>query len=443
MWLGAKRKLFTAAVLWVGLQATASAEVLLFDDFSGTALNSQLWDEATWHLGRTQFGNALTFAQEGTTDYLSMSLDTYNPNEPGASLYGAEIYSVASFPVDTGLEFEARVRSSVVTPGLVSSLFLYAQDSQGWADEIDVEVLSAQPSDSFLATSWNNWGDPNGSYNDGVFHAGTQLSLASYDYTAWQTYTIRWFSDRVEWYLNGTLVKQTDSPVPDLAMSIRSNFWAADSNWSQAYGPALMATSDSSLNQHYRYDLDYIKVSRINSSAVVDVPLNALEVSRVTTSSWSSGYCEKVTVQNPDSRSRDWTIDLLVNGTLSNAWSANVQMLEEGVLQAQGFGLTAGASTSFGYCIKKPVRQVSNSELIITRDVFADWGSGYCEKITVKNPNDILAIWTVSLPIEGVISTYWSSNMVQTGGQVEITGLTWNERLNPLSSTKVGFCAKR
>jgi len=134
------------------------------------------------------------------------------------SLLGAEIYSLQSFSVDTGLEFEARVRSSVVDAGLVSSIFVYAQDAQGWADEIDVEILTAQPSNQFLATSWNNWGEAGSAYGDGVHHLGNNLTLANYDYKAWQTYTVRWFPNRVEWYLNGafgTCQPQMDSKFQD------------------------------------------------------------------------------------------------------------------------------------------------------------------------------------------------------------------------------------
>jgi len=437
------RSLLSATVLLAGVSSMASAQVLLFDDFNSGALDSQVWNEASWHLGRTQFGNPVSFGQEGTTDYLSMSLDSYNPNEPGVSLLGAEIYSLQSFSVDTGLEFEARVRSSVVDSGLVSSIFAYAQDAQGLADEIDVEVLTAQPSNQFLATSWNNWGEAGSAYGDGVHHLGNNLTLANFDYKAWQTYTVRWFPNRVEWYLNGALVNQVDSPVPDLPLSIRSNFWAADSNWTQAYNPLLMPTTDSGLNQHSRYDIDYIKVSRISDAAAPSVPLQAMEVSRSTISNWSSGYCENVTVMNPDSRSRDWFIDLTVNGTLKNGWSADIQMLSEGLIKAQGTGLAAGDSKTFGYCIKKPVRNVSNVDLIITRNVFTDWGTGYCEKVKVKNPNDILAIWDISLPVEGVVSTSWSSNTIQNGADLQVTGLTWNEKLKPQRSTTFGFCAKR
>jgi len=358
------------------------------------------------------------------------------------SLLGAEIYSLQSFSVDTGLEFEARVRSSVVDSGLVSSIFAYAQDAQGLADEIDVEVLTAQPSNQFLATSWNNWGEAGSAYGDGVHHLGNNLALANFDYKAWQTYTVRWFPNRVEWYLNGALVNQVDSPVPDLPLSIRSNFWAADSNWTQAYNSLLMPTTDSALNQHSRYDIDYIKVSRI-TDALPTTPLQALEVARTVTSDWGRGYCENVTVVNPDSRSRDWLIDLTVNGSLTNSWSADVQVLSEGLLQAQGTALAAGDSKSFGYCIDRPVVQAFNGDLIITRDVFTDWDSGYCENITVKNPNDVVAIWNLSVPIEGAMSGSWSSNTVQNGSDLQVTGLSWNEKLNPLGSTTFGFCAKR
>jgi len=72
------RSLLSVTALLASVPSFSSAQVLLFDDFNSGSLNSQVWNEASWHLGRTQLGNPVSFGQEGTTDYLSMSLDSYN-----------------------------------------------------------------------------------------------------------------------------------------------------------------------------------------------------------------------------------------------------------------------------------------------------------------------------------------------------------------------------
>jgi hypothetical protein len=418
------------------------AEVLLFDDFDNNSLNTQVWNQGSWHLGRTQLGNQPSFDNDGETSYLSLKLDSYNPNEPGQTLYGSEIYSLDKFDVGTGLEIEARLRASAMPAGLIASLFAYAQDQQGFADEIDIEILTAQPNNTFLATSWNDWGHPDSNYGDGIHHAGSLLSLADYDYQNWQTYSIRWYPERIEWYLNGKLVKQQNNPVPNLALSIRSNFWAANNDWQNAYSADLAATPDFANNQQFHYDIDYIKVSRISDNSTSS-PLAPLEISRDIISRWNTGYCENVRIHNPDSRTRDWSIELIINGTLSHAWNAQVSMLEEGLLNAQNSTLAGNATTSFGYCINSPKRAMSNSDLIITRKVTTDWGTGYCEDIQITNPNDAIGIWQISLPITGSLKNHWSSNMSQTDNQIQVSGVNWNEKLNPLASTTVGYCANK
>jgi hypothetical protein len=160
------------------------AEVLLLDDFSGPALDTTTWGLANWTIGdRTQFGNTPVFSSEpgldGTTDYISLPLDTFNPNYPGQRVLGTEIYSLTNFDNAGGIEYLARARLNTGQPGLVAAFFTYNQKRQKgrWlSDEIDFEVLSKQATNQVLLTSWNDWGAPGSDYEDGIHHLGGYVS---------------------------------------------------------------------------------------------------------------------------------------------------------------------------------------------------------------------------------------------------------------------------
>lgn len=436
------RRLVFALILFSPMVfANSSAQVLLFDDFDAVNLDYNVWNEGYWHHARTQLGNPSSLEDDGQNTYLSLKLDTYNPNEPGISLFGSNIYSLERFDVDTGLELESRFRTVNTSSGTIAALFLYDQDSQGLADEIDFELLSSQGRNSLLATSWNNWGDSQGTFNDGIHHSGSFLDINGYDQSEWQTYTIRWFPDRVEWYVNGELVKQQDSPVPDISLAVHSNFWAADSNWQEAFGADLIAAADPVNNQRFFLDIDYIKVSRITDDGGIGGELLPVEVQRNVTASWDTGFCEEVFVTNPDVRTRDWSVNLEIDGVLNFAWNADVSMAAEGLLNAQGNNLAVDQTASFGFCANKPIANLSNEDLLIDRQRIAEWDGGYCESITITNHADTIGIWNVSLDMPDTTTVFWSSQMTQSDGVLNIVGVDWNEKLNPNESTTVGFCA--
>lgn len=247
---------------------TARAEVLFHDDFDTAALDSSRWSVGNWQLGRTMLGH--TPAVSG--GIASLRHDTYNPTDPGGSFLGTEIYSNAAFVRGDGIEFEARVRTAVNSPGLVTSLFAYSAQ-EGLSDEIDFEFLTNHvdnphiPGERLLLSSWDDWDAASPIYNDNVHHHSTTVDLDPLILAAYNTFTLRWLPDRVEWLVNGQLVHADDHVVPDAPMPVRLNFWAPDSGWFDAYSSGLQPTADPSANVSYFYEVNSVTVRSVPEPA--------------------------------------------------------------------------------------------------------------------------------------------------------------------------------
>jgi len=267
------------AVLTMGASAVLEAEeILLFDDFNNPPLDNATWGLANWNIGdRTQFGNQPVFATSNGTSFITLPLDTWNPNSPGDRVFGTEIYSLENFSSSDGIEYLARARLGSETPGLVAAFFTYNQQRRKgkWiSDEIDFEVLSKQPLNQVLVTSWNDWGATGSDYGDGVHHLGAFLDLPAYDWRQWNDYAMRWYPDRVEWYVNDVLIRTHSSPVPDMAQPVRASLWAGGSTWPDAFDAALAPVADAQLNERHEWQVDYIMVTRLGGSGGGNGPLS-------------------------------------------------------------------------------------------------------------------------------------------------------------------------
>ena len=281
-----RNTVFAASLFVLSLAAgpsrLAAEEIPLFDDFDGPALDTSTWGLADWTIGdRTQFGNQPEFAVErvdpqNPVTFIRLPLDSYSPVQPGQRLYGTEIYSLQNFDNAGGVEYLARARLATNFPGLVAAFFTYNQRRQQgrWiSDEIDFEVLSKQPTDSVLVTSWNDWGAAGSDYEDGVHHLGALLPLPAYDWRQWNTYAMRWYPDRVEWYVNEQLVRTHTAPVPDQQQPVRASLWAAGSTWPDAFDAALAPVGSAAQNTRLTWDIDYIMVTRLGGDGGgADVP---------------------------------------------------------------------------------------------------------------------------------------------------------------------------
>ncbi len=269
---------------------TTVTNVLLTDDFESPPLNTEVWGIADWWLGsRTQLGNWPFFmTNEPGTSYITLPLDTYNPGNPGVTFLGTEIYSLNSYERKLGLTIEARVRVfSTEQSGLVCSFFNWGAHWVGSTrldDEHDYEFMTRQAANSVLLTTFNdfNWSDP--TFSDGVHHWNNLAYVSGMDRGDWNTIAIAWKTNRTEWIVNGSLAwSTTNALAKDEPMAVRANFWAPNSDWADAYEPALQPTADPAANQTFYYDIDYIRVTRVEP--LLEAPtglIAAVAVSKVT-----------------------------------------------------------------------------------------------------------------------------------------------------------------
>lgn len=251
--------------------APVHAAVLLHDDFNGPALSS-LWQRGAWMLGRTQLGASLAFGNDAGVSYISLPLHTYNPNNPGLYLHGAEIYSVQNFARDAGLMAEARVRQRTEARGMVSSFFGYRYISiSNIADELDFEFLTNKATTNILLTQWNDWdySGQNGSrYFNNTNHHSVLIANNAINRTQWTVLRFFWLPDVTIWEANDVELYRSALAQPDAPMPIRANFWAPNSDWADAYEYFLRPVSSPSNNTVYWYDIDYITVTEVPEPAV-------------------------------------------------------------------------------------------------------------------------------------------------------------------------------
>ncbi len=277
-------------------QATATptaapnrAITLLRDDFSGTALNGATWGtySSDQRLQRTKFGFTPDIVTEGGDSFARMRLDSFNPDSVG-DFRGTEIFTRKRFARGNGLEMTARLRAPGLPPGIILAFFgIYDRfngtpsDDTFIKDEIDFEVLTAQQEQFSPAGSrnrlylnvWNDWqlrygfddNDANDTtrLNDDKTYAASKS--AGYDYANWNIYTIRWYPDRTEFYVNGVLERTEREVKPDEDLSVHFNMWTGIPDFNQAYSASFQPATSAAGNKTYTFDVDYVTVADISN----------------------------------------------------------------------------------------------------------------------------------------------------------------------------------
>jgi hypothetical protein len=262
------------------------------DDFSSdSAVNSSLWSEPTYdpngstYLGRTQLRVAGSEPPlKIRNGSVSLIDDSYNPtNQSGQlSFYGSELVSNRSFRIDTGkwdglmFSFTAEIQPTSTMPnvvgGEVGAGFLYGLLPDGNRDEIDNELLTNQiasgsnqsQSNVFVDAPFTSTGVPQ--FNS-IPSGGT---LAEY-----HTYTTVCYSNKIEFFTDGTLTQTYTGPVPMSAMQMMLDLWTPDDTWPAAYSSEIQPTADPSANQRLRMQVSDVEIDRIEqpiTSPVVGTP---------------------------------------------------------------------------------------------------------------------------------------------------------------------------
>lgn len=284
----------------VGFAMSASAQVLLRDDFDDTsgpvgAQGDGIVDVTTYRtpfgdgafLGRTQLRFDLPGEGLPTTDPTStdgkvavIELDTFNPLDPGAAFFGTDLITKSNFARGNGLRWEGRMRLRDNTPaGLVGAGFLYdvtrsVETTPGnfelVRDEIDHELLSNASQGATPHNTFTNIWDDGAFVGPGAGGTGATINTApvspTFSHHEFANYRIDWLPNRVEYYINDTLVRTESGVVPDDPMSSHFNLWAPDNTFTSAFDPSLQPTSDMGMNQTYALEVDYVEITRLDTA---------------------------------------------------------------------------------------------------------------------------------------------------------------------------------
>lgn len=167
---------------------------------------------------------------------------------------------------------------------------------------------------------------------------------------------------------------------------------------------------------------------------------------------WGSGYCANVDVLNGGTTPVVWQTAVAVDGTLSSYWDA-VPTASSGTVSFSGVDwngtLAAGASARFGYCADRavpppePPPASGDATFQVNEQVTSDWTSGYCSNVVVTNTGSASGDWQVTMQVQGTIQDLWNGIWSQAGGELQVSGVSWNQTLSPGATAEFGFCANR
>jgi hypothetical protein len=231
--------------------------VIFRDDFAGTSLAAARWSVDNDSEGRSTFGSTPII----TGGMARLTFDTFR-------FKGTEIYTNNRFSRGTyGLEIEARIRFANPRPsGLVASFFTYYERASGAADGIETNFLAKQINKGAANTPINleTYDDFTGKEVLPYFSSKTAY-VAGLNVGTWHIYVIRWLPGRTEWLVDGAVVASSTQAQPNANSNVCLSFWAAGSDWSEAYDKNFKPASNSGSNRRYYYDVDYVEVRQRNS----------------------------------------------------------------------------------------------------------------------------------------------------------------------------------
>jgi hypothetical protein len=279
--LHALRLLWCALLLLGSSASQAQAQQLLFEDnFNAPSAvpgsTPPPVDQTRWNvynngffIHRTQFGLVPTLGSESTTTFARLGLNTHNPDPTYGSSHvrGAEMFSKVRFPVGNGgVEYEARVRSTNLAPGVVGAFYTFGDkgtfpDTYLW-DEIDYEFLGNYPASQLWLNVWDDYSPVRSGLNE-----ASQPFVSGLNRLNWNVYKIRAYPYVTQWLVNDVLVRESYSITPTDSMSVRFNIWAPDSSWAAAYSSAI-APAPAASNASYFFDIDYVRVRALPPGSI-------------------------------------------------------------------------------------------------------------------------------------------------------------------------------
>jgi Ca2+-binding RTX toxin-like protein len=258
-----------------------SASAVLFEDhFPGTQVSSVNWDYNHWiegpnnpsYLGQTQMRQELPAAENGMA---RIKMDTFNPPPGGPNSYfGSEAITKQAWDVSAGgLGFEGKFRFEGSQGGMIAGFFTYEQFPSGAKrephDEIDFEIITTQMQKiSTNVFKHQEVGTPHSYAVDG----GLGID---------HVYRFEWLPSVVRWFVDGNLIREEVQNVPTKPQQLHLNLWGApqaggpnggpwlsnpgDPGGPPITDPTLLIAKTPAENKSYFFDVDYVKVERLNT----------------------------------------------------------------------------------------------------------------------------------------------------------------------------------
>jgi len=185
---------------------------------------------------------------------------------------------------------------------------------------------------------------------------------------------------------------------------------------------------------------------------------------------WMSGATVDIVITNNGTLPiRNWTLDFTFPGNqnIYEIWNAGYSQTGKTVkiwsAEPWSDEILPGATVAFGFNLnysgvnEEPTQFTVNGEgaegdpdptpdLTTVVNIVNDWGAGYCANVTVTNNSAAPLDWetTFTMPSAGSIYNFWNVNWSQNGNQVTLSGIDWNNILQPGESTHdIGYCVNR
>ncbi len=244
-----------------------ATKTLFSDTFNGP-LSTANWDYNHWQpkdnpsfYGRTQIRQSLPDAGNGV---VRLKLDTYNPGDKDhKSFIGAEMITRKSFgpaKKGAGIAFEVKAKFENVPKGLVGGIFTFSGDAKSH-NEIDWEALSNDLATGTTRIQTNVYA------NEPLGRGHPEFVPVSSPLSDYHVYRIEWLPDRVRWLVDGKEVRTEFDHVPNKAMNLHINFWAASSGWKNAYSDTLKPAASEAAKKSYYFDATYAKVFELSTAS--------------------------------------------------------------------------------------------------------------------------------------------------------------------------------
>jgi len=234
----------------------------IFTDNFNNPLDPADWDFPLWALvnnpsfnGRTQYIQSLPPVSNGVLPLELYTYNpTYNPNDPTQvpSFYGTEIITHKTYSPGFSFDITAHFASPLAA-GIVGGFFLYNYTDANNHNEIDFEALTNHPNE--IQTNFY--------MNEPLGSGHPQSTSISTPLTDEHTYRIEWFQNAIRWFVDGQLVRDQTSNIPQHPMALYLDIYAPAPGWQYAYSSPPNPVTNASANTAYSFDINSVSIGQL------------------------------------------------------------------------------------------------------------------------------------------------------------------------------------